>query len=123
MPSISYHHAAPEENESDGDTRVLLALLIVNATFAAATVFWWTVLSVFVAEPIEWATWQGISSRPDLTDYPFVLLWLLPTAGVVAAWMAWRANNVRLACRMAMFPIVLLGLIIAWYYLTPPDWH
>lgn len=124
MPLLSYYDVNPgRKDTSVADKRVLLVLFIVNATFAGTSLFMWTFLSLLIAEPIRWATWRGIDARPDLLDYPFVLLWLLPASGILAGWVAMRAQQHKLACWLAFFPIILLGLIFGWYYLTPIEWH
>lgn len=123
MPLMSYYDDAPGRKDAAGHAQLLLILFIVNATFAVASVFFWTLLSLFVAEPIQWATWSGIAPRPDLMDYPFILLWALPAGGIVCAWLVKNSGRSRMACWLAFLPIVLLGLIFGWYYLVPTEWH
>lgn len=123
MHVMSYYDDAPQRKDHAAEQRVLLILSVVNATFAGTSVFLWTFLSLFVAEPIQWATWRGISSRPDLIEYPFILLWMLPAAGIVAGWIAKRAGQMRIACWLAFFPIILLGLIFGWFYMAPIGWR
>lgn len=123
MPLLSYYDVTAQRKDPAGDNRVLLVLFVVNATFAATTLFWWTFMSLFVAAPIQWATWRGVGARPDLFDYPFIVLWLLPAAGVACGWIARRAGYGRIACWLAFFPVVLLGLVFGWFYLTPTEWR
>jgi len=103
------------------DGRVVMTLIVVNATFAAASLFWWTMLSLFVAEPIRWATWHGVSPNPDLFEYPFTLLWLMPLACAVAAWVARSVHQQKAAFYLAAFPPVLLGFMaVSYTHLTLP---
>jgi hypothetical protein len=117
--SISYTGADTPVVEKPKSTRMLFALMLVNSVFATTSVFWWTFMSLFVAEPIKWATWTGISSRPDLFEYPFSLLWMIPGTAVCAAWLAHKAGKRRMALNLVIFPIVFLGLLFGWYYLAP----
>lgn len=123
MPLMSYSDVATDRKGSATDSSLLLILFVVNATFAATSIFWWTFISLFVAQPIQWATWGGISSRPDLIEYPFILLWLLPASGIAAGWIAKGIHQPRIACWLAFLPIVLLGLVFGWFYLIPVEWH
>lgn len=123
MNLMSYSDIATRPKETLADSRLLLILFVVNATFAATSVFFWAFLSLFVAEPIQWATWRGVGSRPELFDYPFIVLWLLPAAGIGAGWIAKRAHQHRSACWLAFLPVILLGLVFGWYYLMPPEWR
>ena len=72
---------------------------------------------------LAWATWYGLGSRPELFDYPFVVLWLLPAGGICGGWLAEKAQNRRLSCFFALFPLLFLGLLFGWYYLLPVEWR
>ena len=107
-------------------SRKLLALMIANALFASVMLFAWTVVSLFVAEPMAWATWMPISrgsSFEDVVRYPFVLLWLMPAGGIAGAWFATKAGKWALGYACVALPMVIMGLVFGWYYLTPPDWR
>jgi len=121
--SISYTGADTVVVARPSDSRLLLALMTIDGLFACIAVFWWTLISFFIAEPIKWATWTGMSSRPELLEYPFSVLWMLPAAGIGGAWLAKKAGRLRLALALAFFPILLIGLVLGWYYLTPPHWR
>ena len=111
------------EGRQRQDSRVLVALMVANATFAVGSASWCPFISAFVADPIRWATWYGLGSRPELFDYPFVLLWLLPAGGICAAWLAEKGHRRRLSGFFALFPLLFLGLLFAWYYLLPIEWR
>ena len=100
----------------------LIIVQALNLAFAAACIFMWAMLSFFIEDPIRWATSTGIGSRPELLDYPFVLLWLLPVVGACAAWVAQQAKRMKLAYFLAGYPLAYLGLMVAWYYLAPAQW-
>jgi hypothetical protein len=116
--TLSLYEGRPRRN-----SRVLSGLLVANATFALSSLSWCTFMSLFVAEPMRWATWHGLGSRPELLDYPFVLLWLLPVGGVCVAWLADKGDNRRLAYFFALFPLLFLGLLFGWFYLVPVEWR
>ena len=100
----------------------LIVLQAANLIFAAGCVFLWAMLSLLVEEPIRWATEYGIGSRPQLFDYPFVLLWLMPVGGACVAWVAQQANRMTLAYVLACYPLAYIGLVVGWYYLAPSSW-
>ncbi|MCL4767633.1 MAG: hypothetical protein KJZ80_15510 [Hyphomicrobiaceae bacterium] len=105
------------------DPAPLMALQAANLVFAASSVFLWALMSLFMAEPIRWATARGVGMRPELLEYPFILLWLLPVAGACAAWVAQKAQRLKLAYFLAFYPILWFGLVVGWYYLMPVQWH
>jgi hypothetical protein len=96
--------------------RRLTALIITNGIFAFLVVFAWTIMEWYVVAPISWATWVPISRglRPQLLQYPFLLLWGAPSN---------KFGCQRAAFAMAMLPIVMFGLTFGWYYFAPPEWH
>ena len=115
--SLSLYEGKPR------DPAGLIALQAVNLLFAASSIFLWAVVSLFIAEPMQWATARGVGARPELIDYPFVLLWLVPVAGACAAWIAQKAECPKLAYFLAIYPLLNLGLLVGWFYLTPAHWH
>jgi hypothetical protein len=111
------------EGKQRQHSRSLVYLMAANATFAASSASWCTFIAEFVADPIRWATWYGLGSRPELFEYPFVVLWLLPVGGICGGWLAEKGHNRRLACFFALFPPLFLGLLFGWYYLLPVEWR
>ncbi len=98
--------------------------MAVNLLFAGGCMFWWSLMAVLVADAMSWATWVHINrTASDFYQYPFVLLWALPIAGSCFAWLAQKAKNDKLATGLSAFPIVLLGIIVAWYNLAPFEWR
>lgn len=118
--SISIYEGKVRRN-----TRPLQMLMAVNVLFAAAVVFAWAILSWFVAEPVAWATWGSLykGSKPDLMDYPFVMLWAGPIGLACLAWLAMKGDYMQLAYTATLLPGVMLGLILGWYHLAPLAWH
>lgn len=105
-----------------GWSKPLLALAAVNAAFAAMVLSAWTFASLFIADPIEWATWMRVhrgSNVMELFDYPFVLLWLMPAGGIAVAWMSGKSRQWGTAYAALTLPIVVLGFCFCWYYLAP----
>jgi hypothetical protein len=98
------------------------AMMAVNMVFAVAVLFGWTVLSAFVADPVAWATWMPVNldvTSDEIFDYPYILLWFGPLAGVAISWMALNANKRALAYAGQFIPIGLIGLMLSWYYILP----
>lgn len=94
-------------------------LVSVNILFALACTLGWQVMQTFVGAPLSWAADQAMSNRPELFDYPFILLWGAPALLGGIAWFMLRMGEARAAYYLAMFPIVYIGAIIAVYYLAP----
>lgn len=105
------------------DPSGLVVLQALNLLFAAGIVFLWALMSILVAGPMRWATGRGLGTHPELLDYPFVLLWLLPAVGACGARIAHKAEWGRLAYFLATYPLLNLGLVAGWYYLIPVHWH
>jgi hypothetical protein len=121
--SISYTGADVPGTPVRERRRLILLLVAINTGFGLATLFWWTMMSLIVAEPIKWATWTGISSHPDFFEYPFNMLWMLPLGGAAASWVLFKNGNRKHALWFGLFPVVFLGLVIGWFYLTPIEWR
>ncbi len=105
--------------------RPLAFLMTLNGVFASSVLFSWTLVSVFVAEPVSWATWAPLDSTttPELFGYPFVLLWGLPLSGVFLAWVAKNFHNAKLAYLSVIVPILVLSSIFCYYYFVPLQYH
>jgi hypothetical protein len=112
-----------ENRRRKRSSRFLTALIGINGLFVAGVLLWWHWMSVVMSEPVRWATWQAMGPRPSIMDYPFLLLWALPLAGVAGSWFARKFGNMRMACGLAFFPVFYLGLIVGWFYLAPQTWR
>jgi hypothetical protein len=114
--SLSYY-----EGKRPRSLPTLLALMWANALFAAAVVFGWAFLAWVIAEPTAWAARTPIPHRstPDLFEYPFLLLWAMPAAGVAGAWVAEKLGRRGLAYAVALLPILYFNVIFGWFYLSP----
>ena len=100
-------------------------LMLANAVVAMTVLFAWTAISLYIVEPIAWATWMPVrrgTTFEDLFEYPFVMLWFMPAAGIAGAWLALKLGRRALAITCVMLPLMLLGLIFGWYYLAPPEY-
>ena len=121
---ISYYEdgkAAPKQA-----SRTMGALMMVNALLSLGILFAWTYLSMFVAEPLAWATWMPVNRGygfNGIFDYPFLMLWLMPLVGICGAWLCLKSGREIVAFSFVGIPLVMLLLIVGWFYLTPPDWH
>ncbi len=107
-------------------SRKLLLLMTMNGLVAALVLFAWTLISVIASRPLAWATWMPVSRGYgifSIFEYPFVMLWTLPLAGVCGAWVAAKARRWAVAYSAAGLPIALIAMIFGWYYLVPPEWH
>jgi hypothetical protein len=98
--------------------RLYSTLALTNSGFAFAVVFVWTVTSLFIAEPIAWATWSIVEhdGRMSLLRYPLNMLWMLPLVSLCAGWLAKRAHKERLALGLMTLPVLLFGLTILMYH-------
>ena len=116
--TISYH---------DGRTRpapgLATALMFLDAALVLVVVLGWPMLAEALGAPIEWAMSAGTGSVFDLRAYPYTVLWLLPMAGSVLGAIGLRLEMWLLARIATGFPVLLLGLVYGWYYLTPLAWH
>lgn len=98
-------------------------LMLTNAVVAITVLFAWTAVSLYIVEPIAWATWMPVrrgTTFDDLFEYPFVLLWLGPALGIAGAWMSLKFGKRALALTCVSLPLGMMCLILGWYYLAPP---
>jgi hypothetical protein len=68
---------------------------------------------------MSWATWRAIGTighRPDLFEYPFLLIWGLPVVAAVLAFFNYTFGLRKLASVIALFPLVLMTVIVLWWY-------
>jgi hypothetical protein len=96
----------------------LSAMGVINLTFAAANIFLWSVVALVLADPIGWATWSSLGSvgrRPDLFEYPYVMLWGLPLLGSGVATLNNFLGFKRAARVAALFPLSLFIVTIVWW--------
>jgi hypothetical protein len=103
------------------DDRLIRFLTMANALVAVSVLSAWTVVSIFLAEPVTWATHAPLSvgSRPDFTDYPFVLLWLGPVTGMAVSWLADKAGMRSITYAALWIPLCLLVIVLLWFNLAP----
>lgn len=96
----------------------LSAMGIANLAFAAANIFLWSAVAIVIADPIGWATWSSLGSvsrRPDLFEYPFIMLWGLPLLGSGVATLNNFLGFKRAAKIAAVFPLSLFIVTIGWW--------
>lgn len=120
--TISYYD--DRASASNRPTSFMTFLMLVNAVIAMTVLFAWTAISLYIVEPIAWATWMPVrrgTSFEELFEYPFVLLWLMPLAGVAGAWLGLKFGRRAMALTLLILPVALLGLIFGWYYGAPPE--
>lgn len=98
-------------------------LMLANGLTSIAVLLYWSGVSLFMEEPVRWATRAGMSASPPIFEYPYLLLWLLPFASMCGAWVALKADYPALARFMGLYPLLFLLLMVGWYYGTPPHWH
>ena len=105
-------------------TGFMTFLMLVNVIVAMTVLFAWTAISLYIVEPIAWATWMPVrrgTSFEELFEYPFVMLWLMPLAGNAGAWLGLKFGRRNFALACLILPVALLGLIFGWYYGAPPE--
>lgn len=96
----------------------LSTMACINIAFAGLNLFLWSVVAIVLADPISWATWSPLGSvnhRPDLFEYPYVLLWGLPLAGSGVAALNNFMGFKRMAKVAALFPISLFAVTVCWW--------
>jgi hypothetical protein len=102
-------------------TWLIHALMLVNAGFAAITMFWWSGLAGVLTEPVNWAANYNIPSRPELFDYPYSLIWGLPIAGCALGWILHRLYNGRFARTVLILPLSYIFIIFVVYHAIPVE--
>jgi hypothetical protein len=118
--TISYYD--DRASASIRPTGFMTLMMLVNAVIAMTVLFAWTAISLYIVEPIAWATWMPVrrgTSFEELFEYPFVLLWLMPLGGVAGAWLGLKFGRRTFALTCAILPVLLLALIFAWFYGAP----
>lgn len=118
MSLLSYY-----DGQKKVRSRLACALMWLNGLFAAAVVAYWTGVSLIIEEPFRWATGEGVSPSPSLFEYPYLLLWIVPSAAAVIGWLSIHAKMPALGRFVGIYPLLFLGLMVGWFYLTPPQWH
>jgi len=103
------------------DDRMIRILSLANGLVAISVLSAWTVVSILLAEPVTWATHAPLSigSRPDVTDYPFVLLWLGPCIGMAVSWLANKSGIRGVAYAALWVPLGLLIIVVLWFNFAP----
>jgi hypothetical protein len=104
-------------------SRLAYALMWANALFAAAVVLYWTGVSLVLEEPFRWATGEGVSPSPQLLEYPYLLLWIVPLGAATIGWLSIKGEMPALGRFVGIYPLLFLCLMVGWFYFTPPHWH
>ncbi|MEQ1612560.1 MAG: hypothetical protein ABL904_07385 [Hyphomicrobiaceae bacterium] len=99
--------------------RRMRAVAILNVAFSALMLGLWSNVPRILAEPVRWATWAPLGAHPDLFEFPFVMLWGLPLAGIAVAWPIRQGGSSRLAIWVASFPMLYIGTLIGGFYVIP----
>jgi Sec-independent protein secretion pathway component TatC len=111
--------AESEAEKQENLGRRLLLISIFNVGFVTFALLWWKDLAQIVSAPLQWATWQSVSPRPSVFEYPIILLWTLPIAGTALAWLLKQGGQMRLALWLSSFPLIYIGSLIAGFHLIP----
>lgn len=103
------------------DDRLIGLLTVANALVAISVLSAWTVVSMVLAEPVTWATHAPLSvgSRPDFTDYPFVILWLGPCMGMALSWLANKGGYRSITYGALWVPLGMLIIVLLWFNFAP----
>ena len=90
----------------------------INVLFAVTVVFAWSLVGTWLADPISAAAESSVTtfSRPDLLEYPYLVLWMLPIAGSLTAWLADRMGLTMFAKVAVSYPLLLMGLSYVWFH-------
>lgn len=122
--TISYYDV--DETAAPRPKVLLNFLMLVNTVIAMTVLFAWTAISLYIVEPVAWATWMPVrrgTTFEELFEYPFVLLWLMPVGGIIGAWIAARNGYRPLAMLLVLLPIVLLAMIFGWFHFAPAQYR
>jgi hypothetical protein len=114
------------EQERQHNRALVRILSLANLAFASLVLLSWTAISMFVTEPIEWATWRGFQSVKTwegVFAYPYVMLWAVPLGAVFGSWVAEKMKKWKLAAGFVLVPVIYFGLTIAMYYIVPGGAH
>ena len=92
-------------------------MIAVNLLFAAVVLIAWPMIGNWLADPMAAASGGslGPDGRPEVDDYPFLLLWLIPALAVFVGWLGWKAGMTSLAKFTVAFPSLLIALTCVWY--------
>ena len=110
----NYHTARTDQIQ-----RRLAVAMLVNAAFAGGVIMRAEATALLLVDPIRWATWTAMSSRPDLFEFPFVMLWAMPVLAVGIAWVLKTGGALRVAVWVSCFPLLYLGTLFGCYHVLP----
>ena len=105
-----------KEDELDRRLYVVSAL---NVCFVGLTLSTWSILFPLVAGPLRWGTGQIVPSNPEALDYPYAVLWILPVAATLAAFVLRREGQRPLAVLVAAAPLLFLVILIVVFNVVP----
>ena len=100
-------------------TRSLFMLMGVNIGFAVCVQWGWTFVYMLLGEAMSWATWRALGMMPDIFEYPYIMLWLLPMLAVLVARVLAEAGSSRGAHAATLVPLIFFSLIIGLYHILP----
>ena len=113
MPKVE---ASYKTQDMDRRLRLVIA---ANVLFVSAVLLAWSPAVRIAAGILQWATLEQVSLRGGFFDYPLTLMWELPLAGTVVAWVIRQGGSQALAVWVASFPILYLASIALCYRLVP----
>ncbi|MEZ5924829.1 MAG: hypothetical protein R3D57_10660 [Hyphomicrobiaceae bacterium] len=96
--------------------RFVRLMAVVNVAFACVVLFAWPQIAGLLDTPVSVAADAGIASRPEFSEYPYVLLWSLPILGSLAAWIATRSEKFLFAKFLAAYPAIVILAAVGWYH-------
>jgi hypothetical protein len=96
--------------------RFVRLMSMLNIAMAICVLFAWPYIAGVLSDPMMLASGEGISSRPSLDEYPYVVLWLLPLLCVIVSWIATTIGFTAFAKFVLAYPVMLYGCSIFWYH-------
>ncbi|MBI1384461.1 MAG: hypothetical protein GC150_06080 [Rhizobiales bacterium] len=103
--------------EKQWEQQTMLRLLVcINICFSLAVLVAWHLIGEYVAEPATIVAGGALSGhgRPELFEYPYVLLWSGPIVASFLGWCAFSMKRFSLARHICFYPIVLFALSYFW---------
>lgn len=105
------------------ETRLANTLVCWNGILSVSMLFYWSGVARIVGEPFRWAMKGGVSLQPAWLEYPYLMLWVTPMLCMFGGWIALKGDRYSVARIIGLYPSLVLGLMLGWYYFAPNRWH
>lgn len=93
------------------------AMTLVNVAMGLAMLIGWHQLAPMLEDPVLKLLGGDVTADSTVFAYPFVVLWVLPLAGVAGTVMARSIDAHRQGAFIALFPALMIACSCLWLYL------